>query len=139
MTTDNVVSPLWAEREKMNITMKRITSFEGFDAKEFCVKPSYWGYQMVYSYDAKEAMEEAKRLAEGIDGICIAIVSDDLGEYVLGESCNKGCSSKFIIFNAKTTGRVDAEVRAITFNTGRGALTRYWYDEWIKFQKGAIV
>ena len=123
----------------MHIAMKKIEEFDGFNAKEFCVKPRYWGYQMVYSYEAKEALEEAKKIAERIDGICIAVVSDNLGEYVLGESCDKGCSSKFILFNAKTTGRVDAEVRAITYNTGRGALTKYGFDKWIKFQKGSIV
>ena len=122
-----------------NIEMRRIDEIDGFDANEFCVNPSYWGYQMVYTYDATEAMAEATKLAEAVDGICIAVVKDSLGEYVLGESCCKGCSSKFMLFNATKTGSVDAEVRAITFNTGRGALTNYWYDEWIKFQKGSIV
>ena len=124
---------------KMRIKMIRVTEMNGFNAKKFCVKPSYWDYKMVYSFDAKEAMEEAKKLATEVDGICIAVVSDNLGEYVLGEPCSKGCSSKFILFNAKKTGRDDAEIHAITFNTGRGALTQFWYDEYIKFQKGSIV
>lgn len=123
----------------MDIEMKKITDMDGFDAMEFCVKPSYWGFDYVPTYKATEAMEKAKELAKSVDGICIAIVKDETGEHVLGESCNKGCSSKFMLFNAQKTGRVDTEVRAVTFNTGHGALTDYWYDECIKFHKGSIV
>ena len=124
----------------MNIKMKRIKDLYGFNAKQFCITPKYWGYQTVRFFDVKEALEKAKKLAEGVDGICIAVVADDLGEYVLGESRNKGCSSKIILFNAiDARNRVDAEVRAITFNTGRGAFGKYDIDEWIKFQKGSIV
>ncbi len=117
------------------IEMKRIDSFEGFDPKEFCVKPSYWSYD--FEHGANEVMEEAKKLAESVDGICIAIVHSTTGDYVLGESCTKGCSSKFILFNAAECPRAQAEVRAITFNTGRGALTRYWYDRFVRYQPGS--
>lgn len=120
------------------IEMKKIDSFDGFDPKEFCVKPSYWSYDFELSYDAKELMEEAKGLAESVDGICIAIVHSATGDFVLGESCTKGCSSKFILFNAAECPRAQAEVRVITFNTGRGALTRYWYDRFIKYQPSSI-
>ena len=131
------------EKEKemeIQIQMKKIVDMEEFDAEEFCITPSYWSYRRVnyYNANAKDAMEEAKKLAESVDGICIAIVKDPLGEYVLGEHTDKGCSSKFMLFNAAETGRVDAEVHAITFNTGRGAMSRYWTDRWLKYQKGSI-
>lgn len=122
----------------MNIEMKRIDTFEGFDPAEFCVKPSYWGFDMEYYYDAKEAMEEARNLAASVDGICVAVVHHATGSFVLGESCSKGCSSKFILFNAAECKRVNAGVRAITFNTGRGALTNYWYDRFVRYQPGSI-
>ncbi len=121
------------------IEMKKLNSFDRFDPKEFCVMPSYWSYDFEYGYDVKELIEEAKRLAESVDGICIAIVHGITGDFVLGESCSKGCSSKFILFNATECSRAQAEVRAITFNTGRGALTRYWYDRFIKYKPGSIV
>lgn len=118
----------------MKVEMKKIEGFDGFDPKEFCVKPSYWGFDVEYSYNAKEAMEEAKELAASVDGICVAIVHSVTGDFVLGESCSKGCSNKFILFNAVECCREKAEVRAITFNTGRGALTRYWYDRFVRHQ-----
>lgn len=121
------------------VEMKKISEFGDFDPKEFCVKPSYWGYDMEYSYHATEAMEKAKELAASVDGICIAIVHTITGDFVLGESCSKGCSSKFILFNATGCYRAEAEVRAITYNTGRGALSRYWYDKFIKYQPGSEV
>ena len=120
------------------IEMKRIDSFEGFNPKEFCAKPSYWGHDMEYSYNAKEAMEEAKELAASVDGICIAIVHSTTGDFVLGESCMKGLSSKFILFNAAECPRAQAEVHAITFNTRRGARSRYWYDQFIKYKPNSI-
>ena len=122
----------------MTIEMKKICDFANFDSAEFCVKPSYWGFDMEQSYDAKEAMEEARKLAVSVDGICIAVVHHATGNFVLGESCSKGCSSKFILFNAAECTRANAEVRAITFNTGRGALTKYWYDRFVRYQPGSI-
>ena len=123
----------------ISIKMKKIAEIEGFNPREFCVKPSYWGYDYVSVYKAKELVVQATELAKAIDGICIAVIEDDLGTYVLGEPCTKGCSSKFLLFNAVECGRTGAQVRAITFNTGRGALTRYWYDEWIRYQPGSTV
>ena len=121
----------------MTVEMKKIEYFDGFDTKEFCVKPSYWGFDVEFSYNAKEAMEKAKELAASVDGICVAIVHSVTGDFVLGEPCAKGCSSKFILFNSTECEREKAEVRAITFNTGRGALTRYWYDRFVRYQPGS--
>lgn len=118
-----------------SIEMIPIEQLEGFTAEEFVVHPKY--YDFLYVESAKELMEEAMKLADTINSICIAKITDHLGSYVLGESCVKGCSAKFILFNATNTNRIDAEYRAVTFNTGRGALTRYWYDRWVKFQRGS--
>ena len=123
-----------------NIEMKKVTEFDGFDPREFCVKPSYWRYNWVHDYDIPdEYLAEAKNLAKEIDGICVAVIIDNVGEYVIGQSCCSGCSSKFLLFNAAVTTRPTAEVRAITYNTGTGALTRYWYDKWLKYEPGSIV
>jgi len=123
----------------MAIEIKKISELEGFDPKEFCVKPSWWGYEKVESYDAKDFVEKAKELAKEVDGICIAIIKDETGEVVLGETCNKGRSSKFLLFNAATCGKLEADARAITYNTGLGALSKYWFDQYVKYEKGSVV
>lgn len=121
-----------------NIELIPVKSLKGLDPKEFCVNPSCWSYDMEYSYNAKDAMEEATRKAADMKEICIAVVHDELGTYVLGESCAKGMQSKFILFNAVKCNRADAEMRAITFNTGRGATTKYWVDMWIAYHPGSM-
>lgn len=121
------------------IEMRKITDFEDFNPKEFCIKPSWWNYEKVDYYNAKDFVEKAKEMAKDVDGICIAIIKDETGEVVIGESCNKGCSSKFLLFNAAICDRLDAEVRVVTYNTGMGALTRFWFDQYIKYKKGFVV
>ena len=119
------------------IEMRRVTEFEGFNPKRFCVKPNYWNYKYVPTNEAEAEFEEAKRLAKDVDGICIAVIHDNLGDYVLGES-SKEWSPKFILFNAVKTTRSSAELRAIAFDKGPRSLSNYWYDSFIKYQKGGI-
>ena len=125
-----------------NIQIREITDLPNFDPDEFCVTPHYWGYSYVDEYRIPDIVEEAKKLAENINGICIAIIHDGDTDYVIGERCNSGMSSKFMLLNAagydyKHPAKIEA--RAITFNTGRGALTRYWLDWDLVYKKGSII
>ena len=127
------------------ITMMPIKEIEGFNQAEFWVHPKYSAVDRdlssyIYDFDdgAEELLEEAKAAASAYDEICICIIEDELGKCALVESCSKGCSTKFVLFNAVNCSRAVAEARAVTPNTGRGARTKYWYDKWIRFEKGSV-
>lgn len=117
------------------IEMKKITAFGGFNPEEFCVTPEHWFLDTQNVHGAESLLREAEEMAKSVDGICIAIIHSPAGNSALGESCNSGLSSKFILFNADECCRAEAEVRAVTF-TGLGAFTPYWNDHFIKYCPG---
>ena len=124
------------------VEMKKIADFDGFEPDEFCIYPKYWRMGYEYPENVPNFMAEAIEKAKEIDGICVAIIHPDDGEekpYAIGVSVAKGCAGRFVLFNAKTVRRSDAEVRAVVFNRGRGALTRYWVEKLIRYQPGSIV
>ncbi len=125
----------------MMVEMKKIADFDGFEPVEFCIYPKYWRMGYEYPENVPNSMAEAIEKAKEIDGICVAIIHPDDGEspYAIGVSVAKGCAGRFVLFNAKTVGRSDAEVRAVVFNRGRGALTRYWVEKLIRYQPGSII
>lgn len=134
------IKPLPMGREQrenvMKIEMRRIDEIDGFTKAEFCVNPRYWGYKMQYGYQLpKEVIDEITVAASKVDGICFAEITDDFGTFVVGSSCNKGMSNSFWLYNAQRCSRISAEVRAITYNTGRGALTDFWTDQWLHYAK----
>ena len=113
-----------------------VRNIEGFKPQRFVVYPDR---HIVYSYKHPELVEQAKLAALEVQEVCIAVFQDELGEFALGTPCEKGLSERFILFNAQICNRVDAEMRAVTWNTGRGALSMYWYDEFIRYEKGGVV
>ena len=122
------------------IRLVKITDLPHFDPDEFCVTPSHHAMNKLFScpfIEKARFFDEARKLSETVDNICIAIIATDEGEFALTESCNKGLSNKFILFNAARD--TDGNVRAVTFNTGKGALSTYWFDEMIRFEPGSIV
>ena len=123
------------------VEMKKIADFEGFRPDEFCIHPKYWGMGYEFPENVPNSMAEAIEKAKEIDGICIAIIHpDDGGEsYAIGVPAIRGRAGRFVLFNAKTVMRSDAEVRAVVFNKGQGALTRYLVKKLIRYQPGSIV
>ncbi len=118
------------------IPIKELT---GFNAAECCVKPGHYGTEMVHIRElSPELLDEIATAVQEIDSIAVAMVEDELGSYYVGTYTPKGWS-RFVLFNAAETGRENAEIRAITFNTGRGALSRYWYDRWVKYRPGSVL
>ena len=95
---------------------------------------------MVTKEEAPEEFEEAKKKAEAIDGICIAIcISDDGEEKAIAEKFENGTSSKFLLFNAEVTDKENSEIRGITYNTKIGNMRGWWYTKWICYCSGSIV
>ena len=121
---------------KKELTMVPVSQWPNFLPRAFNIFPDR---QIVFDYDSKECMEQAREAAKAVDEVCIALFSDPIGEFVLGTYCCKGSSMRYILFNAAECKRAEADFRAVTPNTGRGALSFYWYDRWIKFEKGGIV
>jgi|GEM_PF-2508675 hypothetical protein len=126
--------------EEFKIKVIPVRELEGFDPKAFSVRP--WDdHRIKWTKSckiSKQLFEECKKAAMQINEICIVELSNELGSFTIGESCSKGCSSKFILFNATKCGRESADIRAVTPNTGKGALTQYWYDQFFCFEKGSI-
>jgi hypothetical protein len=126
----------------MIIEMRKIEDFEGFMPNEFCVDTKYWGYGCeLLEKVPEEMMAEATEKAKGVDGVCVAIIHPDDGgwSYAIGASVMRGCAGRFVLFNAETTGRCDAEVRVVIFNRGRGARTKYLYKKLIRYRPGSII
>ena len=129
-------------RTKMEIRMKKIemrkiTELNGFRAGEFSVRSYDYGIvNGVTKEEDPDEFEAAKRSAEEVDGICIAVIHDELGEYTFVEPLKRG--GKFVLFNAAETSRNLASVHAVTRNTGLGARTNYWYEKWLRYQKGGL-
>lgn len=123
------------------IEMKKIADFNGFRPDEFCIYPKYWEMGYEYPENVPDSMAEAIEKAKEIDGICVAIIhpDDEERQYAIGVSAAKGCAGRFVLFNAETVRRSNAEVRAVVFNTGRGARTRYWVEKLIRYQPGSII
>ena len=123
------------------VEMKKIADFNGFRPDEFCIHPKYWEMGYEYPENVPDSMAEAIEKAKEIDGICVAIIHPDDGEsqYAIGVSAAKGCAGRFVLFNAEAVRRSNAEVRAVVFNTGRGARTRYWVEKLIRYQPGSII
>ncbi len=111
----------------------------------FDLYPYYTG--MVYDYDdcktSQEMDERIRGIAEkakefGKPCVC-KIACDDGKERVFGTNCAKGCSSRFFVFNVKECEKEESDFRLIIYNTGRGALTTYWWDRWVKASVGDFV
>ncbi|MBR6168705.1 hypothetical protein IKQ74_02060 [Candidatus Saccharibacteria bacterium] len=110
----------------------RIKDLEGYDPDEFCISPSSWGYRDVEEYPSETLLLMAQEKAATVDDICIVVVNDELGEYVIG------CGGHLKLFNAAPV-YTNTGIRAITYNTGRGALTRYWYDQRVEYRPRSTV
>ena len=110
----------------------KIKDLEGYDPDEFCVSPSRWGYGEVEGFPSEALLLMAQKKATTVDDICIIVVTDELGEYVIG------CDGRLELFNAAPVyGKTG--VRTVTYNRGRGALTDYSYDQMVVYRPGSTV
>ncbi len=118
--------------KKATLRAIRIKDLKGYDPDEFCVSPSSWGYRDVEGYPSEALLLMAQEKAATVDDICIIVVTDELGEYVIGDG------GHLRLFNAAPV-YTKTGIRAITYNTGRGALTRYRYDQRFEYRPGSTV
>ena len=118
--------------EKAFIRAVKIRDLEGYNPDEFCVSPSNWGYRSVEEYPSEALLSMAQEKASAVDDICIIVVADQLGEYVITSGY------RLRLFNATLTYDKTG-VRAVTYNRGRGALTAYWYDRRVVYRAGSMV
>ena len=109
------------------------------DNNEFNLNPFEYGYRMVTYSKTAEIFNLARQMATKIDGICVAVINDFSGKYVLGNTCKNGLSRRFLLFNAEKSDKENGEIRAITFNTNNATLTRYWFDCWVQYKRGAVL
>ena len=122
-----------------NFIMKKVTELKGFNENDevFVIKPERWGYELLNS--SKEELEEARKLAENVDGICVATLSEDGKEFVISERIENGTVNKMILFNAEETEKTDAELRSIAFNNKKNGIKAWWYTKYLKYKKGSVI
>lgn len=122
-----------------SIEMRKISNFEGFNPKLFCLEPRIWEYESEYTFNSPDFLVQARKLAQEIDGICVAIIKDSRGERVLVEPCNYAKFMKIVLFNAvETKIRSKNAVRVVLAKKGEGIWTRYQYDKWVKYRKDSL-
>lgn len=123
----------------MQIKVVPINELKGFNLDEFNLSEYPYPDIMLYKLDAQVQMQ-ALELAKTVNNICFVIVETDEGPKVVTQSLNKGMSSALVLYNAKEVDENTncEKVHAITFNTGRGALTRYWTDKYLAYEKGKV-
>ena len=121
-----------------NFIMRKVTELKGYNENDevFVIKPECWGYELFNS--SKEEMEEAKKLAESVDGICVATLSEDGKQFVISERIENGTVNRMILFNAEETERTNSEMRTIAFNHKKDGLKAWWYTKYLRYQKGSI-
>ena len=114
------------------IEMIKVKELEGFNPKEFRVEPGFYGLNHERYYRLEPSLLEAVRAkAKAVDDVCVAIVHTDAADFVLAES-----STRFHLFNAVKTTKSDGEMHAVNLNNGRGALTKYFFDRFVKYEPG---
>ena len=118
--------------EKATLRAVKIKDLKGYDPDEFCVSPSRWGYWDVEGFPPETLLLMAQEKAAAVDDICIIVVTDELGEYVIGSG------GHLMLFNAAPVYDKTG-VRAVTYNRGRGALTDYLYDQRVVYRPGSTV
>jgi hypothetical protein len=118
--------------KKATLRAIRIRDLKGYDPDEFCVSPSRWGYWDVEGYPSEALLLMAQEKAAMVDDICIIVVTDELGEYAIV------CDGRLKLFNAAPV-YTETGIRTITYNTGRGALTDYLYDQRVVYRPGSMM
>ena len=78
----------------------------------------------------------ARKLADKVDGICIAVIPMNENNYAMGSFCYQGQIARVILFNATRTAEADAEVHVFIPNPD--SPNDNLFDDWVKFKKGEI-
>lgn len=122
-----------------NFIMKKVTELKGYNENDevFVIKPECWGYELISL--SQEEMEEVKKLAESVDGICVATLSEDGKKFVISERIENGTVNKMILFNAEETEKSNSELRSIAFNNKKDGIKAWWYTKYIKYHKGSVI
>lgn len=123
----------------MEIEFKKVSTLKGFDSREFDLNPKAYGLEWEKWHEVPQALALAEELcAASCDDICIAIVKGEAGEYVLAKEDTMR-DIRMILFNAQQEYRHLAILRAITYNRGKGPLSKYWFDQHLAYSPGKVV
>lgn len=128
----------------MNIRVEKLKklieeSYGSFDSKEVCVEPYDYGFKscMISELD-NLSIEEARKKALEIDEVCVVFVENPAGEEFVVSS-RPSWYDTFVLFNAERSNNIAAEMRTITYNKGKGALTVFLHDKRVVYKKGSVL
>ena len=96
-------------------------------------------YSVGITLEYGEEVEKVARAAREFGKPCVCKRINENGEKYLCQSCAKGCSARFLVFNAEETSKENADMHVFVHNTGLGALTQYWWSKHIKACVGSFV
>lgn len=97
----------------------------------------FFGYR--YYNLSNGVFDWIKKLCSNHREMVIVAINYGDNEKILDTTACKGCYSAFIIFNATRTHDVtEREARVYIYNSGRGALTKYSLDHFLKYSSDSV-
>ncbi len=118
----------------MEFEMLRVDELIKPETKEFNLNPEAWNMKCCLQFT--QGMDMAKKLADEVDGICMATIPMLEHKYVIGGFCNQGQTAKIMLFNAIETTPEEGKVHVFIPNPD--STKEFLMDKWIKYQKGEI-
>ncbi len=116
----------------VDIKMMKLEELESFDPDYFLGDPVIYGWNGAFS---SELVKEAAKLAQGVNGICVAIVKTMCGEeFALSASCSGGRAQRFRFFNAAVCEPLDGEIRVVVHDNDNP--DDLIYDEFLMNEQG---
>ena len=118
----------------MEFEMVRIDEFMKSGSNDFNL--SVESLKMKCCLQFTQGMEMAIKLADKVDGICIAVIPMNENTYVMGRFCYQGQIARVILFNATRTDKENADIHVFISNPD--SPNEHLIDDWVKFKKGEI-
>ncbi len=117
----------------LNIKVKKLEELDGFDPDFFLADPLEIKLDSAFSDEL--IRKAAKKVEEeGVNGICVAIIKDEHGDFAVSIPCSGGRAHRFVFFNAVLCDPLDGEIRAIVNDPENQ--DDLIFDEFLKCEQG---
>ncbi len=133
---------IWDQKKRRYKLVDPIYRFERLEEADLS-KYSDGVYNLYpYNKDTVDTLEltnadfaKVAEAARAFGKICVA----KIGNWYVTDPLPNGTSRRLVLFNACNCRAEEAEFRVILRNTGRGALTEFWWDEFVRLDVGSVL
>ncbi len=115
----------------LNIKVKKLEELDKFDPDYFLADPSEIGLDSAFS---DELIRTASEKAKDVQGICVAIIEDEHGDFAITVPCGGERANRFVFFNAVLCDPLDGEIRAIVYYSENP--DDLIFDEYLRCEQG---